>query len=221
MVPKERMDSVLESVEMLLYRDYGPLVLYPAYTVPNAEIGYLTRYAPGVRENGGLYTHAGVWAIQMECFLKRGEKAWEIFKKFCPVDRGMDPLKYLCEPYVTAGNVDGPDSPYYGRGGWTWYTGSAAWLYRIMMEWIIGVRPEWEGLRIAPCVPKSWSRFNTRRIYRERSYEMEFERDKSLSAGEVRIYSGKSLLGAEGLLPLKASLHFPKGQPILLKVSFN
>lgn len=198
-VPEERLESVLQSVETYLYRDYGPLVLYPAYQTPDERIGYLTRYAPGVRENGGLYTHAGTWAIQMECFLKRREKAWELFKKFCPVDRGMDPRLYQCEPYVTPGNVDGPDSAFYGRGGWTWYTGSAAWLYRIMLEWILGVRPEWEGLQIDPCVPDHWNDFQLERVYRGKKIYFHFQRDRNLKSNSVAIYAGERKV-SDGIL---------------------
>ena len=69
-----------------------------------------------------------------------------------------DPDRYFAEPYVLPGNVDGPDSPHHGRGAWTWYTGSAAWLHRVVAEWVLGVRPEWDGLRIDPCLPPGWDR---------------------------------------------------------------
>jgi len=164
-VPDDRLPSVLESVETMLYRDYGPLLLQPAYSEPDERVGYLTRYAAGVRENGGLYTHAAAWAIQMECMLKRADKAWSLYRRLCSIYRGNDPELYQCEPYVVAANVDGPDSPLYGRGGWTWYTGSSGWLYRVLCEWIMGVRPEWEGLRVDPCLPAHWDGFTMKRLY--------------------------------------------------------
>ena len=170
--PPARRAKLLAALEEHLYADYGPLVLAPAYREPDASIGYLTRYAPGSRENGGLYTHAGVWAIQMECKLGRAEQAWALWKSFCPVLRGADPDFYTVEPYVSPGNVDGPDSPHYGRGGWTWYTGSAAWLFRIQTEWILGVRPEWEGLRVRPCIPSHWNGFETTRRFRGATYRI-------------------------------------------------
>ena len=76
------------------------------------------------------------------------------------------------EPYVTPGNVDGPDSPHFGRGGWTWYTGSAAWLFRISTEWLLGVRPEWDGLRVQPCLPPHWKRFAMTRRFRGSTYRI-------------------------------------------------
>lgn len=196
LVPSGRLKPMLRSVERQLYREYGPLVLHPAYREEDERIGYLTRYAPGVRENGGLYTHAGVWAVQMECLLKRHEKAWELWRSFCPIYRGADPDLYQCEPYVTPGNVDGPDSPLFGRGGWTWYTGSAAWLHNIMTEWILGVRPVWEGLLIDPCLPAHWDGFRMRRTYRGHTLDIRVRKARSdATVVESITMDGKPLKG--------------------------
>ena len=175
-VPKARLPKVLRSMEKHLYRAYGPLLLWPAYREPDAEIGYLTRYSPGSRENGGLYTHAGLWAIQAECMLGRNARAWQLYESFCPIYRGADPDHYRVEPYVTPGNVDGPDSPHYGRGGWTWYTGSSAWTFRVSTEWILGVRPEYDGLRIEPCLPPHWKGFRMKRRFRGADYDIRVKR---------------------------------------------
>jgi cellobiose phosphorylase len=177
-VPARRLPRVLASLKRHLYRDYGPLLLHPAYRTPDASIGYLTRYAPGARENGGLYTHAGLWAVQAECKLGRAAEAWKLLESFSPVRRGLDPDFYEVEPYVTPGNVDGPDSPHFGRGGWTWYTGSATWMFRIHTDWILGVRAEWDGLRVAPCLPPSWKGFAMRRRFRRASYAIEVTRGR-------------------------------------------
>ncbi|MBI2212933.1 MAG: glycosyl transferase family 36, partial [Acidobacteria bacterium] len=87
-----------------------------------------------------------------------------------------DPERYWAEPFVLPGNVDGPQSPWYGRAGWTWYTGSAAWLHRIVAEWVMGVRPEWEGLRVDPCLPSGWDRARVMRNWRGATYEIAIER---------------------------------------------
>jgi len=194
-VPKPRLRRMLNAMERMLYGKYGPLLLAPAYRKPDARIGYLTRYSPGSRENGGTYTHAAVWALQAECKLGRAAKAWEIFQSFSPVARGMKPDQYAVEPYVTPGNVDGPDSPHFGRGGWTWYTGSATWLFRVGTEWMLGVRPEWDGLRIEPCLPPRWKGFTMRRRFRGATYEIGVTRG---SRDEVRV-DGKRL--ASNLVP--------------------
>ena len=171
--PAERIPALMRSLERHLYKDYGPLLLAPAYREPDAEIGYLTRYAPGARENGGLYTHAAVWAVQAECVLKRRKQAWALLERFWPVHRGMKPDHYQAEPYVAPGNVEGPASPHYGRGGWTWYTGSAAWMLRVGTEWLLGVRPTWDGLMIDPCLPPEWNGFRMTRRFRGATYRIE------------------------------------------------
>jgi cellobiose phosphorylase len=172
-VTPERVPILMRSMERHLYKAYGPLALSPAYRRPDPEIGYLTRYAPGARENGGLYTHAAVWAVQAECMLKRRRKAWALLRSFWPVLRGMEPDLYQAEPYVAPGNVDGPHSPHFGRGGWTWYTGSAAWMFRIGTEWLLGVRPTWEGLLVDPCLPPEWKGFRMTRRFRGSTYRIE------------------------------------------------
>lgn len=184
---EKRAEQVMDMVEKHLLLDYGPVLFQPAFSKPDKRIGYLTRYAPGTRENGGLYTHAATWAIQAACKLKRADTAWKMFKRLAPPYRGMDPDHYTVEPYVTPGNVDGPDSPNYGRGGWTWYTGSAAWLRKICLEWIIGVRPEWDGLMIDPCLPPGWKEMHMTRHYQGNKYEIFINNPEGLSEGECRI----------------------------------
>jgi cellobiose phosphorylase len=184
-VPPRRLPRMLRAMQRHLYRDFGPLLLAPAYRRPDPEIGYLTRYAPGSRENGGLYTHAGAWAIQAESMLGRGAAAWRLYRSFCPVLRGMEPDRYKVEPYVTPGNVDGPDSPNYGRGGWTWYTGSAAWLFRVSTEWLLGVRPTYDGLLVRPCLPPGWKGFEMKRTFRGSVYRIKVRTGTAKS--EVRV----------------------------------
>jgi cellobiose phosphorylase len=94
-----------------------------------------------------------------------------------------DPDRYWAEPYVLPGNVDGPDSPLHGRAGWTWYTGSAAWLYQIVTGWVLGVRPTWDGLMVSPCLPREWSSARLRRSFRGTTYDILIERSDRLPAG--------------------------------------
>ncbi len=196
----ERAKTSMASAEKHLYREYGPLLLTPAYSVTDATIGYITRYAPSVRENGGLYTHAGNWAIQAEAIRRDGDKAYQLYKSFSPILRGLDPDHYFTEPYVTSGNVDGPDSPHFGRGGWSWYTGSAQWYFTVVMNWILGVRATKEGLLIDPVIPKSWPGFSVKRKFRNAIYQIEVKNPKGVSEGvkEVRV-DGK--VHASNVLP--------------------
>ncbi|MDK2946361.1 MAG: cellobiose phosphorylase [Geotoga sp.] len=172
---EERKKIAYESAKKYLFREYGPLLFQPAYKTPDPEIGYLSRYAPGVRENGGLYTHAATWAVLAAAKLK-DKDAYKIYKSFMPIYRGLEPDKYLAEPYVTPGNVDGPDSPYFGKGGWTWYTGSAAWYFIAGVEGILGLKPEWEGLKIEPIIPGEWNEVKVKRIYKGKTLNITFKK---------------------------------------------
>ena len=128
---EERKIRSIKSVEKHLCNKYGPLLIAPGFTTPDERIGYISRYAPGTRENGAVYTHSACWGVLAECYLGRGDKAYEMYSSFCPIKRGMEPDVYKGEPYVTPGNTNGPQAADFGAGGWTWYTGSGAWLCRV------------------------------------------------------------------------------------------
>jgi cellobiose phosphorylase len=182
-----RARQVMDAVENILEVEIGPLLLRPAYRIPDRYIGYLTRYSPGMRENGGVYTHAATWAIIAAAKLGRGESAFRIFSKLNPINRGKNPEQYCAEPYVTPGNIEGPDSQFFGRGGWTWYTGSSSWLFRVGIEYILGVRPAFEGLMIDPCIPRKWKRFAIRRIFRGATYNITVENPENVEYGIAQI----------------------------------
>ncbi len=175
--------QVFDVVEKNLEYEIGPLLLHPAYATPDRYIGYLTRYSPGMRENGGVYTHGATWAVIAAAILGRGESAHRIYSKLNPVNRGKKPDVYKAEPYVTAGNIEGPESPFFGRGGWTWYTGSAAWLYKVGLEWILGVRAGFEGLIIDPCIPSSWAGYTVRRNFRGARYTIKVRNPDHVQCG--------------------------------------
>ncbi|MBI4550013.1 MAG: glycosyl transferase family 36 [Candidatus Omnitrophica bacterium] len=192
----ERAKIAMKSAEKYLYREFGPLLLTPAYSVTDPHIGYITRYAPGVRENGGVYTHAATWGIWAQCLIGNGEKAYETYRRLCPILRGLDPENFYGEPYVTPGNSDGPDSPYFGRGAWTWYTGSAAWLFRVAWEGILGIQATYEGLRIDPVIPKAWPSFGATRVFRGATYRIEVKNPKHVSRGVKGLWvDGKKITG--------------------------
>lgn len=134
--PPERVERAMQSVRERLVTPYGALLLRPAYSSVDPYIGYITRYAPGLRENGGVYSHASTWAVLAFAMIDDKETARAIYRGMLPPLRaaaGAD--LYAAEPYVMPGNVDGPDSPFAGRAGWTWYTGAAAWMVRVR-PWI-------------------------------------------------------------------------------------
>ncbi|MEP7359269.1 MAG: glycosyl transferase family 36, partial [Anaerolineales bacterium] len=179
----ERARSAMASVTRYLLKDYGTLLNYPAFTQPRPDVGYVTRYAPGLRENGGVYTHAATWSVWAYTLAGQPDLAYEAYRRICPPNRSADPDTYKAEPYVTPGNVDGPLSEYYGRGGWTWYTGSAQWLHRMATHWILGIRPQAQGLLIDPSIPAEWPGFKVSRQFRGARYEITVENPEHVSRG--------------------------------------
>jgi cellobiose phosphorylase len=185
---EQRARQVMDVVEHRLECEIGPLLLRPAYKTPDMHVGYLTRYAPGVRENGGVYTHGATWAVIAAAILGRGESAYRIYSKLNPVYRGKKPDQYCAEPYVTSGNIEGPDSAFFGRGGWTWYSGSATWLFKVGLEWILGVRATRDGLRIDPCIPKNWNEYSVRRIFRGVTYDINVRNPDGVECGVTELW---------------------------------
>lgn len=183
-----RRKSLVRSVENILYSSHGPLALAPAYTKPDERVGLLSRFAPMTRGNGGVDMISAVWALQMECSLGRAKKAWEIYEKISPVQRSAkDPDLYRSEPFLAPSHMDGPGSPTPGRAGGGWSSGSAAWLYQVSTEWMLGIRPAWEGLLIRPCLPPHWKEAKATRHFRGGIYQIEFVRDAKLPAGTHRV----------------------------------
>ncbi|MBW3670634.1 MAG: glycosyl transferase family 36 [Acidobacteria bacterium] len=183
--PPDRARRAWAAVRERLVTDVGALLLTPAYDRPVPEIGYITRYAPGMRENGGVYTHAATWAIAAAAKMKDVETVGRLLQAIDPTNK--DPERYWAEPYVLPGNVDGPESPLFGRAGWTWYTGSASWLHRVVSEWVFGVRPEWEGLRIDPCLPAHWPVVRMTRPWRGAVYDIRIERDSRIETQTIEL----------------------------------
>ncbi|MHB1453471.1 MAG: GH36-type glycosyl hydrolase domain-containing protein [Saccharofermentanales bacterium] len=185
------MDSVGEH---LLHR-YGTVLLYPAYTAPRVDIGYITRYTPGLRENGGVYTHAATWSVWAFALSGDSDKAYQAYTSICPPNRSDDQDAYAAEPYVTPGNSDGPVSPFFGRGSWSWYTGSAQWLHRVATYWILGIRPVEEGLLIDPCIPAGWEGYSVRRRFRGAEYMIHITNPHNRTTGITSLTVDGVLIG--------------------------
>jgi len=196
----ERAKIAMQSAYKHLYRDYGPLLFTPGYDKLDPTIGYLSRYAPSVRENGGVYTHAACWGVQAAAKMGDNEKAYSAYTNMNPIYRGANPDHYYGEPYVTPGNVDGPDSPNFGRGSWTWYSGSGSWMQKVAYNWICGIRATKEGLLIDPCIPKKWKSFKAKRAFRGSVYHIEVTNPKGRGKGvkEVTV-NGKKV--ASNVIP--------------------
>jgi cellobiose phosphorylase len=173
----ERSRMAMDAVDRRLVRRDHALIqlLDPPFDKSDMNPGYIKGYVPGVRENGGQYTHAAIWAAMAFAALGDSRRAWELLEMINPVNHARSPEEvatYKVEPYVVAADVYAL-SPHNGRGGWTWYTGSAGWMYRLIVESLLGLRLEVDKLRFAPCLPADWKKFKVYYRYRETVYEID------------------------------------------------
>jgi cellobiose phosphorylase len=175
---------------LLVRRDHGLIqLLDPPFDKSDLNPGYIKGYVPGVRENGGQYTHAAIWAAMAFAQLGDSSRAWELLAMINPVNHAGSPEKsatYKVEPYVVAADVYAV-SPHIGRGGWTWYTGSAGWMYRLIVESLLGLRLETDKLRFAPCLPGDWDVFKVHYRYRETVYHITVLQPGDGSAASVTV----------------------------------
>ena len=185
--------------ERLIRREAKLIQLFdPPFDKSPLNPGYIKGYIPGVRENGGQYTHGAIWTAMAFALLGEHERAWELFHLLNPIHHGGTAAQiaiYKVEPYVLAADVYA-QSPHTGRGGWTWYTGSAGWMYRLLVETLLGVRLEGNQLRIAPCFPSGWTSYKIHYRYRQTLYHITITRlgeDGSETAGST--LDGQALEG--------------------------
>jgi cellobiose phosphorylase len=172
----ERSRMAMSALEdQLVDRDHGLIkLLAPPFDKSNLDPGYIRGYVPGVRENGGQYTHAAIWAAMAFAAMGDSARAWELFSMINPVNhsRSREAIAtYKVEPYVIAADTYAV-APHTGRGGWTWYTGSAGWMYRLAVESLLGLRLEVDKLHIAPCFPADWTGFKVHYRFRETVYHI-------------------------------------------------
>lgn len=159
----ERQRSAMDALEKhLMRRDLGLVqLLDPPFDKSSLDPGYIKGYLPGVRENGGQYTHAAVWASMAFAGMGDSFRAWELLRLINPVNHGSTEAisQYQVEPYVVAADVYGV-APHAGRGGWSWYTGAAGWMYRLIIESLLGLQRSASSLRLQPVLPADWSGFS-------------------------------------------------------------
>jgi cyclic beta-1,2-glucan synthetase len=175
-----RAAKAMEALEQHLLERDPPLALLftPPFERSLQEPGYVKAYPRGIRENGGQYTHAAVWTVIALALQGKAERAMEVFAMLNPLRRATtraDAQRYKVEPYAVAADVYG-EAPHEGRGGWTWYTGSAGWLYRAALEWILGFRLRENHATLTPCVPADWPGFTIRYLHKGTPYAISVDR---------------------------------------------
>lgn len=187
----QRSKTALKSVkEHLVNQEEGIIALLtPPFNHMDLDPGYIKAYVPGVRENGGQYTHAAAWLIKAFAMLKDGERAYNLFKLINPINHSRTPIecaKYKVEPYVMAADVY-TNPQHLGRGGWTWYTGSAGWMYRVGLEDILGFKVEKDKLFIDPCIPTDWEGYSIKYTYKNTVYNIEVKNLGKMNMGVSKI----------------------------------
>ncbi len=192
--------------ELILHHDGLALLFTPPFDRSPLDPGYIKGYPPGVRENGGQYTHAALWSVMAFADLGEGDKAAALFWMLNPINHArtrIDMHRYKVEPYVVAADVYAAPG-HVGRGGWTWYTGSAGWMQRAGVECILGLRIEGSALRLDPCIPKSWPRFEITLRHGASRYEIVVENPQSVQRGVAAAELDGAKIAARPLsFPLK------------------
>ena len=195
-----RATRAMEAVEKFLIRrdEKLSLLFTPPFDHPQHDPGYIKGYPPGVRENGGQYTHGATWAALAFAMLGDGDKAGEILSLLNPINHSSnrtDIDRYKVEPYVICADLYSVP-PHAGRGGWTWYTGSAGWTYRIALEWLLGFRLSGKELLLDPCIPRSWPGFEISFRYGSAQYDISVENPLGVCRGIIAIkLDGQNLTG--------------------------
>jgi cellobiose phosphorylase len=190
----------MEAVDArLIRRDAGLIQLFdPPFDLSSLNPGYIKGYFPGVRENGGQYTHGAIWTAMAFAQMGDADRAWDLFALLNPVHHSATPKQvatYKVEPYVVAADVYGV-APHTGRGGWSWYTGSAGWMYRLLLETLLGVNLEGDQLRVTPNLPRTWSTFTLHYRYRQTPYHIRIIRlPANLPGGSQLSLDGQELAG--------------------------
>jgi cyclic beta-1,2-glucan synthetase len=186
-----RASVAMHSVERFLVRRDEKMVLLftPPFDQSRPHPGYIMGYPPGVRENGGQYTHAALWAAMAFARMKDGKRAVELMQMLNPIEHARNAAeytKYRTEPYAVAADVYSLESQP-GRGGWTWYTGSAGWMYRVWLEEVLGFKLRGDRLSIEPAIPENWPGFSITFRYGQTEYHIEVENAGEASSGEIHL----------------------------------
>jgi cellobiose phosphorylase len=189
-VPQKKGEQAMNVVKEKLDTPLGIKLIDPSITTFPDPKDPLTNYNKGTGENAAIFCHANTWAIIAECMLGRGDIAWKYFRQLIPkvAMEQAGPWRYKAEPYVYCSNLFGPESDKFGLANVSWLSGTAAWMYVAAKQYILGIRPSWEGLTIDPCLPSDWEQVNITRTFRNKTYNISIQKKKGLSKGNVEIH---------------------------------
>lgn len=194
---RQAMDAVYER----LNTKYGIKLSTPGFNGYDPKYGGVTTYPPGAKENGGIFLHPNPWAMIAETILGRGDRAYQYYAQINPLAKNENIDLYECEPYVYAQNILGDEHPQFGLGRNSWLSGTASWCYQAGTQWILGIRAEYDGLRIDPCIPAGWKEFSVTRRFRQQRYTITVHNPNGAQKGVARVVvDGREVRG--NLVPL-------------------
>ncbi len=196
-VSPDRARRALDAVYRRLNTCYGIKLSTPGYDGYDQAKGGITTYPPGAKENGGIFLHANTWAIIAETIVGNGDRAFEYYQQINPVTKNDVIEQSECEPYVYPGNILGDEHPQFGLARNSWLTGTASWAYQAATQYILGVRPTYDGLLLDPCIPREWDGFKVTREFRKTVYQIEVKNPDHVCKG-VRsvVVDGTEIEGA-------------------------
>jgi cellobiose phosphorylase len=168
--------KALASVQDHLATPHGILLHQPAYSRYHLNLGEISSYPPGYKENASVFCHTNPWIMIAETLLGHGDRAHDYYLRINPSSREKFSDVHRCEPYVYAQTIAGRDAPSYGEAKNSWLTGTAAWNYVAITQWILGIRPTFQGLQIAPVIPAGWPGFSATRVFRGVTYYISVRR---------------------------------------------
>lgn len=197
-----RARKALDSVEKYLSTPYGIALLQPAYTKYYPNLGEISSYPPGYKENAGIFCHNNSWISIAETILGNGDKAFDYYLRTCPSAKDENIDTYRCEPYCYTQMIAGKDAHAHGEAKNSWLTGTAAWTFINISQSILGIKPDYKGLRIDPCIPTDWKEYHVNRFFRGVKYNIEVHNPDGVSTGVKRLtVNGKLIEG--NLIPYK------------------
>lgn len=198
MADKDKMITAMDSVKEILDTDLGIRKIWPSIVNFPTPEDPLSHYNKGTGENGAIFCHANTWAIMAECILGNGDRAWKYYHQLIPkvAMEKAGAWRYKAEPYVYASNFFGPENQNFGLANVSWLTGTASWMYVAATQYILGIRPEWKGLLIDPCLPSDWENISVKRVFRGCTYNISIQKSKGISKGVKQILlNGKAIEG--------------------------
>ncbi|MGC9350163.1 MAG: GH36-type glycosyl hydrolase domain-containing protein, partial [Anaerolineae bacterium] len=195
-----RAKQALDAVEAWLATEHGIVLQQPAYSRYYVRLGEISSYPPGFKENASVFCHTNPWIMIAETMIGRGDQAFDYYKRINPSAREEISELHRCEPYVYAQTIAGKDTPKHGEAKNSWLTGTAAWNYVAITQWILGIRPAYDGLEIAPVIPSGWRGFKATRVFRGVSYHITVERTGE-GPGISLVVDGESVEGTVVPLP--------------------